>query len=89
LFRCRAETFKKSLRILSPHQRFSDHGSVNACSRRSANILHRSNATAHNRGVDLFVAIPAIKAPVRVKNSGEQFVYLVFPSAAGFFIEKV
>jgi hypothetical protein len=46
-------------------------------------------AAAHNRGVDLFVAIPAIEATVRVKNSGEQFVYLVSPSAAGFFIEKV
>jgi hypothetical protein len=29
------------------------------------------------------------EATVRVKNSGEQFVYVVSPSAAGFFIEKV
>jgi hypothetical protein len=27
-------------------------------------------AAAHNRGVDLFIAIPAIEATVRVKNSG-------------------
>ena len=41
---CFPETFKNSLRIPSPHQRFPDKGSVNACSRHSANILDRSDA---------------------------------------------
>src|ERR1700730_6891602 len=37
-------------------------------------------ATAHNRGVDLFVPIPAIHAPMRVKNPGKQFVHPLSPS---------
>jgi hypothetical protein len=40
-----------------------------------ARALEREEAAAaHNRGVDLFVPIPAIHAPVRVKNSAKQFV---------------
>jgi multidrug resistance efflux pump len=35
---------------------------------------------AHDRGVDLFVPIPALHAPVRVNNLGKQFVHPMSPS---------
>ncbi|MGH8656124.1 MAG: hypothetical protein ACREYE_29845 [Gammaproteobacteria bacterium] len=37
-------------------------------------------AAAHDRGLDLFVAIPAIYASVFINNSGKQFIHQVSPS---------
>src|SRR5271169_6507865 len=43
--------------------------------------LEREKATAaHDRGVDLFVPIPALHAPVRVNNLGKQFIHPMSPS---------
>ena len=43
-------------------------------------LERKEAAAAHDRGLDLFVPIPAIHASVRFNNPGKQFIHEVSPS---------
>jgi hypothetical protein len=60
------------------HQHFQDRPAIGAARIGATLSLEREKTT--DRGVDPFVPIPALHAPVRVNNLGKQFVHPMSPS---------